>query len=223
MNIKSLYPLILSVSFTIIFSGCNAEDSVTENPEVENTETIVQDSLSNNTQNTIDSKDAVFVDANFVEGLSYYCGDDVTLLKSTLADGSFSCTDLTVSFLLGNLYLGSIETLPLDNTIYTTDLLGIPRGATKNPEVTKLSVLVQSLDEDADLSNGINISEESLSLFNEHILIDTKIKELSLDDISYIIDDIISQRDQSVLIKIAVEDAQDNFTQMLSSAPPIIR
>jgi len=217
MNSKAMYSLLLSLPIAVILTGCNSEEDSLWNQEVNTSKT---DLLNNYDGRKV-------VDASVIKGLSYYCSDNKTSIKSTGKNGSFSCNQLPVSFSIGELFLGNIEEITLGNTLYTTDILGIARGATRNPEVTKLSVLLQSLDEDGDINNGINVSQESISFLNSYISYNTKLQDLTIDDVIYMVEDIIKQRtqkDQSTLLQVvSVPDAQDNLTEMLASSPPVIR
>jgi hypothetical protein len=92
-----------------------------------------------------------------------------------------------------------------------------------HPDVTKISMILQSLDEDADLSNGINIIEDSVDLLNNELANYTDIQYISIEDTNNIIDNVIARRkvtDSNVkLTKVTEKEAQINLTKTFSNTP----
>jgi len=70
---------------------------------------------------------------------------------------------------MGKIYLGSVDTIPQDKIIYPANLFGVDRNNTDDENVIKAAVLLQSLDSDNNLSNGIEIDETTRNLFDEEI------------------------------------------------------
>ncbi len=65
-----------------------------------------------------------------------------------------------VEFRIGKLKIGEINGLPLDNKVFVPDLLGIERSESlQNDDVIALAKLLQSIDEDGNITNGIKIPE----------------------------------------------------------------
>ena len=153
------------------------------------------------------------VDASGVEGLSYRCD---TKALVTLEQGSYFCESLPITFYLGHLELGKLSALPSDLTIYSTDLLNQPRGALRHPDVIKVSMLLQSLDEDGDSSNGILITQETLQISDNYFNIGEDIRSLSMDELRNRINAIINDRTQQTspgaLHFVDQSDAPDNLT-----------
>lgn len=97
-------------------------------------------------------RQGVFVDSP-VSGLSYVIEGDQ---KRTNGEGRFSYREgQTLTFLLGGLELGEATG---EEVITPVDL--VPDGDPGNPAVLNLSRMLQSLDSDGNLHNGIQITEQ---------------------------------------------------------------
>ena len=115
--------------------------------------------------------EAVFIDSK-VTGLRYDAGNG--LVGTTDKDGVFLYQQSqAVKFYVGNLYLGKgIPVSKPKNVQAKRDMIVTPFVLAKNSEINnsrvlKISRLLQSLDEDANPSNGITISEETKKAFSE--------------------------------------------------------
>lgn len=96
-----------------------------------------------------------------VQNVDYDCIADNDLDKVTGIDGAFTCRNMNqVRFRIGELVLGEIDALPTDGYVFPQDLAGVNRENITDGRVTAMAQLLQSLDEDGDLSNGIQIPEE---------------------------------------------------------------
>jgi hypothetical protein len=104
-----------------------------------------------------------------VANANYDCTADGSYNKTTGADGSFTCTNMSqVRFRVGNLVLGEIHALPSDKHVFPQDLVGVARDTGVNDaRVIAMAQLLQSLDSDGNPSNGITIAEESKNLLVE--------------------------------------------------------
>ncbi len=102
-----------------------------------------------------------------VANATYDCIADGEEGKTTGADGSFTCHTMHVRFRIGNLVLGEINALPEDKLVYPQDLAGVPRENLDDPKVVEMARMIQSMDADADLSNGIQIDEQTKAAFDE--------------------------------------------------------
>ncbi|QOR62161.1 DUF2202 domain-containing protein [Sulfurovum sp. ST-21] len=110
---------------------------------------------------TVSSTTGYLVDSA-VENVDYDCIADGDYNKTTGADGAFTCQNMhQVRFRLSYLVLGDISALPADGYVFPQDIIGVARDQIENEEVTAMAQLLQSLDEDANLTNGIQISEEA--------------------------------------------------------------
>jgi len=99
-----------------------------------------------------------FVDSA-VENVDYDCVVDGTS-GTTDAQGAFHCKTMSqVRFRLGNLLLGEIDALPQDGFVFPQDLAGVTRNDLNDTRVLELAQLLQSLDSDGNVSNGIQIND----------------------------------------------------------------
>jgi len=122
-------------------------------------------SSSDTTTTTVGDTTGYVIDSA-VENMNYDCLADNVENKVTGADGAFSCQNMSqVRFRLGDLILGEINALPQDGYVLPQDILGVTRSDLQDPEVTALAQLLQSLDEDNNLDNGIQISDEVKTAF----------------------------------------------------------
>ena len=97
-----------------------------------------------------------------VANADYDCTADGNLNKTTGADGSFTCTDMSqVRFRIGKLVLGEIHSLHADKHVFPQDLVGVARDTGVNDaRVVAMAQLLQSLDSDGNPENGIAITQE---------------------------------------------------------------
>ena len=127
-------------------------------------------SSSSDTTSTVpapNAKTGYLVDSA-VSNADYDCIADQDYNKTTGANGEFSCQDMSqVRFRLGNLILGEVS-VNEDGYVLPQDLLGIARENTlSDSNVIALAQLLQSLDSDANTTNGIQITNETKSIFDE--------------------------------------------------------
>ncbi len=120
----------------------------------------------------------VFVDSE-VSGLGYECGSSTTR-KFTNAAGEFTCNaGDDVRFYIGEILLGSVLVTSDTEVVTPAMLTGVDVGemfsvgigeSMPSPELYSsagMASLLQSLDEDGDPDNGIQIPEEVHDLFPE--------------------------------------------------------
>ena len=92
-----------------------------------------------------------------------------------------------------------------------------------NPNVTKLSMIFQSLDEDANLKNGIKITPQSISILSNELANFTDVQHLTFDDVENIIDNVIDERKADnvnvKLRKVSKKDAQINLIKAFINSP----
>jgi hypothetical protein len=126
---------------------------------------------SNNTQTQnvtvnitdVDESQTAYLIDSAVEGIDYYaCGVKTGTTDTT---GKFTYDTekcLTgVEFKIGSLSLGTINPSAINTDTYLTlqDLAGVSRDNVTDGNVTKLAVLLQSLDNDNNATNGIVITD----------------------------------------------------------------
>jgi hypothetical protein len=112
-----------------------------------------------------------------VGGVSYVCS---TKSGTTAADGSFGTCPAgsTVTFSIDGLTLGS-SAVTDDNIFFVTDIVGVARTDIGNEEVLKIAVLLQSLDSDGDVSNGISIPSEAAATIESLLSGSTNVDSIS--------------------------------------------
>lgn len=112
-----------------------------------------------------------------VENLDYDCVTDGVNNKVTGKDGAFTCQHMNqVRFRIGNLVLGEISSLPQDGYVLPQDIAGVTRDQITDAKVTAMAQLLQSLDSDDNLTNGITIPEDKKSLMPSETLSASDIK-----------------------------------------------
>ena len=113
------------------------------------------------TQTTLGSSstiEGILLDAP-ISGVTYTC-DGLEHLTDT--EGHFECQSFPIVFSIGPIEIGEINALGVDLYLLPQDLLGIARHNLSDEELTALLILLQSLDSDEDLSNGIQISQTDI-------------------------------------------------------------
>ncbi len=120
---------------------------------------------SSDSTETISGTTGYLVDAA-VQNMDYDCIADNDMNKTTGLDGAFTCQNMTqVRFRIGAMVIGEIHNLPQDHYVFPQDILGVPRDNVTDDNVTAMAQLLQSLDEDDNLTNGIQIPENAKPLF----------------------------------------------------------
>ena len=140
-----------------------------------------------------------FIDSA-VEGVEYRCGE---IIDFTDENGTFSCITLPVSFYIGLIRLGELDTLPVDNQVFPQDIIDVNRSDINNSQVVKLALLLQSLDEDNNASNGIRISNRIRNLFDEEILL----AEVTIDELKTM----VQNKDENLTFK-DIEDVINHLS-----------
>ncbi len=144
---------IFVLSFPLFFLGCGGSSS---------------DSKINNeiTSYLIDT---------YISGVSYKCDKKIGL---TSIDGSFSCPKGSMAnFSIGDIVLGNILIESADANITPAKLFGLENSNIEDIRILNFIQLIQSLDDDLNSSNGLNINSAtrdnligySLDLTNQNI------------------------------------------------------
>ncbi|MDX9742610.1 MAG: hypothetical protein RBT59_02195 [Arcobacteraceae bacterium] len=115
-----------------------------------------------------DTTQSAYLIDSAVEGIDYTCG---TLTGTTNSEGKFTY-DATkcptgVEFKIGSLSLGTINPSNINTDTYLTiqELAGTTRDNITDENVTKLAVLLQSLDENSNPNDGIVITDTTKGYF----------------------------------------------------------
>ncbi|WP_161937660.1 DUF2202 domain-containing protein [Sulfurovum riftiae] len=134
------YMLGSAVAASFLLMGCGSSDGTTD---------------------TISSATTGYVVDSRVQNMNYDCVADGVENRTTGPDGAFTCQNMSqVRFRLGGLVLGEIHTLPQDGYVFPQDIAGVDRSDLENETVMAMAQLIQSLDEDHNLDNGIRIPQE---------------------------------------------------------------
>ena len=224
-------------------SAAAIEDSSTSTADDPETSTIVEDSATaiedSSTSTTADdpetativedpstiitiSPNIFLMDSAGINGLKVKCGE---LEMMSVLGGGIECSSVPISAYLGEFKIGEVSQLPTDGLIFTQDLLNVTRGAIAHSEVTKISMILQSLDEDAEPLNGIALSSKSLDLLYSHLNASSNLESLSIEDIDFIINEIIASRlaeDSSSKLKaVDFNTAQSNLATSVAKLPAL--
>ena len=218
---STLKTLLFLTTLTFTACGGGAGDDAVSSSSTTTTVLASSSSHSLLEETLADSKvSGVIINSSGVEGLTIKCG--LTTLTSTL-HGAFKCTTFPLEVYIGDYKLGEVAQLPTDKIIYTQDLINIARGATTHPKVTKISMILQSLDTDATPLNGITLSKENLMLLSSQLRADSVLSEISLEELTQILEDIVKnaklQDEESLLNVVDAQTAQLNLTTMTAQAP----
>jgi len=95
---------------------------------------------------------------SYIANADFECGDKKK--GTTDKDGRFSCDKFPVKFTIGNLELGSINSLPADKHVFPQDLVGVGRDDVNNSDVVAMAQFLQACDDDNNTANGIQIRAE---------------------------------------------------------------
>jgi len=159
-------------------------------------------------------------DASAVEGLTVLCGNTEL---TTNREGEFKCTSLPFSIFLGEYKLGEINKLPFDRILLTQNIMQVSRGAITYPEVTKVSTILQTLDEDANPHNGITLKNDTIEILNAQLSQNSKLEDFSLEDVSSMLKDVVRTRKEknanSRLQLFSSQEAQENLANMTAQIP----
>ena len=171
---------------------------------------------------TVDSGNLILMDAGAISGLKVMC--NLTELV-TGSDGFIECEETPITAYLGEFKVGDVDGVPIDGLIYVQDLLHLTRTDIAHPEVTKLSMILQSLDKDADPLNGITLDSNVLDLLSSHLNAYTVLESLTFVNVASSIDEIIqaalSQDSTSKLKAVSYDTAQSNLATSVANAPAL--
>lgn len=148
-----------------------------------------------------------------VAGIGY--SSDKGDVGTTNEDGLFNYTSgAVVTFKLGTLILGQVSTFNADKFLTIQDLVGVDRNETTDAGVLKIARLLQSLDDDKNVSNGITISQAMKDLITQYIADneltaeESKIENIALTDIENFVVYVVSETFLSESEVIAHLDAE---------------
>jgi hypothetical protein len=136
------------------------------------------------TVSTNNTKTGFLIDS-YVNGVEYYLNNKYSGL--TKNGGSFTYQENdTVSFKVGGIEIGIISTVPDDGRVTMQDIFGVQRNWSDHPRVINLATFLQSLDDDNNPDNGINISSSIKQKYTQTL----KLTELDYSEIVVLINTI---------------------------------
>lgn len=108
------------------------------------------------------------IDTAPVENVTYTCAGQT---RQTNAQGEFACSSFPVWFSIGNIEIAKVTKLPnSDAAVFTQNLLSHSTVAKRHPEVIRLSSFLNSIDNDANASNGLTLDPQSIDLINNLVV-----------------------------------------------------
>jgi len=186
-NFKLTRNIILGIAGLLIISGCGGGGSSGDG--------------SSSSLPPVNLETGYLIDSPVV-GLNYECG---LISGITQEDGRFECeSNTTITFKIGSLTIGSIDKFTNDKKVYIQDIVGVDRDTFDDEYTAKIAVLLQSLDDDNNISDEINIKSSISSMFTE---------DLNLKDInSSKIEQLILQANKKPVYKYkAIEHLKNTF------------
>ncbi|MCK5855489.1 MAG: hypothetical protein KAG56_09735 [Sulfurovaceae bacterium] len=115
-----------------------------------------------------------FIDSP-VKGINYECAN---ISGVTDSKGAFSCEKPPVTFKLGEMQIGILKSFTKDNKMYPQDLLDLKRDNFSDEKLIKLIRLLQSLDDDENISKAITISSDISTYFTSNLDLNKSILEI---------------------------------------------
>ena len=171
---------------------------------------------------SVDSTKLILMDAGAIGELKVICGSEELTAD---INGGLVCKETPITVYLGEFKLGDISNIPDDGLIYIQDLLHLTRADIAHPEVTKLSMILQSLDKDADPLNGISLDSNALVLLSDYLNTSTILQDLSFveieNTIAAVIQTTLTQDSNSKLKAVSYETAQSNLATSVANAPAL--
>jgi len=108
-------------------------------------------------------------------GVEYYC--DGKSVQKTTKTGEFTCQNPPITFKIGKLVLGTIHRFTFDGKIFPQDLVGVSRNNFTDEKLIELVRLLQSMDEDGNISVAIEIPSDMGSKFDDETINDATLEE----------------------------------------------
>ncbi|SFP99764.1 S8 family peptidase [Hydrogenimonas thermophila] len=142
-----------------------------------------------------------------ISGVKYICSDGTT--GTTNIDGNFTCPiNNTITFSIGGVKLGDYEITSATEAryLFPSELFGLEEGLIDS-KVVKFLQFVQSLDEDGNSSNGIQITQAI------HDDLDTYALDFENDDVDNVtIENMLSNIGKTLVVE---DDALEHYREEL--------
>ena len=104
-----------------------------------------------------------------INGVSYSCDGEQGITQN---GGQFTCESAPVTFSIGGLTLGTINVFNDDKRVFPQDFSAVGRDNFSDDKTIKLARLLQSFDDDGDISEVIEIPSTIAAKFNNVLDID---------------------------------------------------
>lgn len=174
----------------LFLGGCGSSSEKTSQVESNNTININQEenqtdiSRQTETNNSTEiTKTKGYLIDSPISGANYICADGTRGI--TDATGMFECHTAPVTFTIGGLILGTIESFTQDGKVYPQDLLGLERNNFSDSRLKLLTRFLQALDDDGDIDESITITSSVRESFQR----DSNFADLSEESIANILQD----------------------------------
>ena len=180
LNRDKIFKKIGIVMVMILLTACGSSngDSKISTPS---TQPTVEPSPSPKVEENITKTKGYLIDSP-IEGVNYFCAEGTEGL--TNEEGMFECEKAPVTFKVGALTLGILNTFTSDKKVYLQDLIsGVERGTYKNSKLKLFARFIQSLDDDGDINKKITITPKVRDSFR----VEQNLSEMSEDDVESLI------------------------------------
>ena len=142
-----MYKILITMVSLLILNGCGGGSSSTTT-----------------TTPNVALKIGYLVDAP-LEGVTYSCG---SITGVTTATGAFQCSETPITFSIGSWVIGTLNTFTSDSVVYPQDLVGVPRSDYNSTALVELTQILQSLDDDGNVTDRITIRSDANTLFDQN-------------------------------------------------------
>ncbi len=116
-----------------------------------------------------------FLIDSYVSGIKYYRNGKYAGVTGANGEFNYHISDI-ITFKIGNINLGEVSSVSVDNKVTLQDICQVRRDWAGNQKVLNIATLLQSLDDDGNPNNGINITAQIQENLTAHI---------DIDDINY--------------------------------------
>ncbi|CAA6799323.1 MAG: Fimh-like protein [uncultured Sulfurovum sp.] len=179
MNIKQFYRYVFVFLLSVfVFTGCGSDNGGGEFVAPDKVGYLIDSPIAN---------------------IDYECG---TKKAKTNSEGKFECSELPVTFKVGGIEVGILDSMTADSKVYPQDLAQVGRDNFTDDDVIKIAVFLQSLDDDGNIATEITLPNDINST-----KIDT-LAEMTLDEITTFL---ISIGKTAVSKEDAIKHLQEQF------------
>ena len=156
---------------------------------------------------------ATISDSN-IAGLDYITNSGISGVTDSSGKFVFKVADSSVTFKLGELTIGTfnLHNLKSDKTVLVGELFGLDRNNNTDPRLLKTIRLLQSLDNDNNPNNGIQISDAVKDKISDLIDTNTSINKNLIDNDIDTIKFIVTNQHKNFILE---KDARKHYEKTL--------